>query len=110
MSYRHSDLAAGRWNTMPFMTQMANIGSEVERALKRRESGEMRSCVLAFERAMELLELTIGDERNIGRVSELARAREALADNLAGDNAYNTTDVFWRIYFGGFAQAARRNA
>ena len=109
MSCQHSDLAAGRWKTMSFMAQMANVGSEVERALKRRESGETKSCTLAFERALELIDLTIADERNIGRVGELTRAREVLADNLVGDNSYSTTDESWRKYFGVFAQAARRN-
>ena len=32
----HKELAAGRWNEMPFLEQMANIGSEVERALNWR--------------------------------------------------------------------------
>jgi len=107
MSVRHPELAAGRWTTMPFISQMANVGSEVERALKRRESGEVKSCMLAFDRAIELLELTIADERNRDRVGELARAREVLADNLAGENTYRTTDEFWRKYFGAFAWAAR---
>ena len=33
MSYQHKDLAAGRWGQMSLSEQMANIGSEVERAL-----------------------------------------------------------------------------
>ena len=110
MSVRHAGLAAGRWKTMPFMLQMANVGSEVERALRRRASGETASCRLAFERAVELLDLTIADGRNLGRVGELARAREALADNLAGGNAYGTDDAFWKGYFGAFARAARRDS
>ena len=110
MSVRHADLAAGRWKTMPFVLQMANVGSDVERALRKRASGEAESCRLAFERALELLDLTIGDERNLGRVGELARAREALADNLAGGNAYGTDDAFWKGYFGAFARAARRDS
>ena len=36
MSQQHKELAAGRWQQMPFIEQMANIGSEVERALKDR--------------------------------------------------------------------------
>lgn len=34
MTYQHKDLAASRWKTMSFCEQMANIGSEVERALE----------------------------------------------------------------------------
>jgi len=94
---------------MPFMAQMANVGSEVERALKRRESGEEKSCMLAFDRALELLDLTISDERNLVHIGELTRAREVLADNIVGGNLYATTDESWRKYFGYFAQATRRN-
>ena len=32
MTYQHAGLAAGRWKELPFVEQMANIGSEVERA------------------------------------------------------------------------------
>lgn len=31
--YQHQQLASGRWAKMPFLEQMANIGSEVERAI-----------------------------------------------------------------------------
>jgi hypothetical protein len=31
MNFVHKELAAGRWQTLSFMEQMANIGSEVER-------------------------------------------------------------------------------
>lgn len=34
MIYQHQELAAGRWSRLPFLEQMANIGSEVERALE----------------------------------------------------------------------------
>ncbi len=36
MSYQHKDLAAGRWSQLSLIEQMANIGSEVERALNWR--------------------------------------------------------------------------
>jgi hypothetical protein len=31
MSHAHPELAAGRWNSLSFLEQMANVGSEVER-------------------------------------------------------------------------------
>ena len=34
MTIQHKDLAAGRWADMTLVERMANIGSEVERALK----------------------------------------------------------------------------
>jgi len=33
MNYQHKELASGRWEKLTFLEQMANMGSEVERAL-----------------------------------------------------------------------------
>ena len=32
MSHVHADLAAGRWQTLPLVEQLANVGSDVARA------------------------------------------------------------------------------
>ena len=32
MSYVHTNLAAGRWQTLPLVEQLANVGSDVARA------------------------------------------------------------------------------
>ena len=39
MTYQHQDLAAGRWKTMSFCEQMANVGSEIERAFNEEAEG-----------------------------------------------------------------------
>ena len=38
MSQQHASLAAGRWQTLPLVEQLANVGSDVARAVvgKRR--------------------------------------------------------------------------
>jgi hypothetical protein len=36
MNYQHKELAAGRWQQMSLVEQMANVGSEVGRALNWR--------------------------------------------------------------------------
>lgn len=33
LKYQHQDLANGRWFELNFIEQMANVGSEVERAM-----------------------------------------------------------------------------
>ncbi len=33
MTFQHKNLAAGRWHKISFLKQMANIGSEIERAI-----------------------------------------------------------------------------
>ena len=52
MSYQHKDLAEGRWSQLSFLEQMANIGSEVERALNWRAKKNPGYSQKAFERAL----------------------------------------------------------
>lgn len=108
MTYQHQDLAAGRWNRLAFIEQMANVGSEVERALHWRAKKNEPYAQRAFERALELLDLTLACVRTSARLKELARVREALVDFFAGSNLYRSTDASWGRYFLAFAYAARR--
>ncbi len=108
MSLQHRELAAGRWKALTFVEQMANVGSEVERALDREAKGPGRGR-LAFERALELLDLTVSDPKNRKRLRELLRVREALADYFVFDNTYRSTDEAWRRCFRFFLFAARGN-
>ena|SRR3989338_352740 len=74
---------------MAFIEQMANIGSEVERAL-------------------ELTDLTLESVSGFPRLKELARMREALVDSFCGSNQFKSSDELWRKYFLNFTYAARR--
>ena len=94
---------------MPFVEQMANVGSEVERALNWRAKNNTVYCQQAFERALELMDLTLQNSKGFPRLKELARVQEALVDYFAGDNQFMSTDVLWRKYFSHFAYAARKN-
>ena len=108
MSYQHSDLAAGRWKQFSFLEQMANIASEVERALNWRAKNNGAYAERAFERALELLDLSLADAGSPSRRRELARVREALVDFFCGSNTPASTDASWRKYFSPFTYAARR--
>ena len=108
MSYQHRELAAGRWQQLPFLEQMANIGSEVERALNWREKNPAY-CQQACERALELADLTLESAASPARLKELSRVREALVDYFFGTNQFLSTPASWRNYFASFAYAARRN-
>ena len=88
---------------------MANVGSDVIRALTWKAHGHERNWTLACERALELLDLTLDDPRNRSRVKEIARVRECLVDFFYGANEYGSTEESWRKYFDAFAYAARRN-
>jgi len=107
MSVQHKELAAGRWQTLSFVAQMGNVGSEVERTMLWRAKANADFSTKAFERALELLDLTIADARNRGRLRELTRVREALVDYFCADNQFGSSDASWRTYFNAFAWAAR---
>ncbi len=108
MNYRHASLAAGRWGDFTLMEQLANVGSEVERALVWRAKKNPEFSQLALERALELLELTIADSRHRFRLKELTRLRETLLDYFVGENEFRSTEKSWRNYFMSYALAARR--
>lgn len=109
MSVQHVSLASGRWCTLHFLEQMAHIGSEVERALSWRERGNETNSRLAYERALELLDFTLDDLRNLPRAKEIARVREGLVDFFEGTNQFGSSARLMRKYFGAFAYAARKH-
>jgi hypothetical protein len=107
MNFQHKELAAGGWGKLSFVEQMANIGSEVERAIQWRKKNNPAYSRSAFERALELLDLTLDSKLAHPRLKELARVREALADHFVFDNSYHSTDENWHNYFLAFNYAAR---
>jgi len=102
----HRELAAGRWRALSLAAQLANVGAEVGRIVRWRGTDE-RLAAAAFERALELLDLTLADPRWHGRLRELARARELLCDAVSGGPEYGTTLAELDRYFLAFAVAAR---
>lgn len=107
--FQHKELAQGRWQTMPFSHQMANIGSEISRALNWRTKGDKEYSQKAFYRGLELLDLTMADPKNIHRLKEIARTREALVDYFEGWNEIKSSEESWRKYFDHFGYAARKD-
>ena len=108
MTAQHQELATGRWERLTFLEQMANIGSEVERTLNWRARKNAPYAQQAFERALELIDLTLAAAKSPARLKELARVREALVDDVIGNNQYASSDRSWKRYFTAFAYAARR--
>jgi hypothetical protein len=84
MSYQHKSLVNGRWNKLSLIEQMANIGSEVLRAINWKNRKNREYFRLAFYRALELIDLTIADRKNINRLKEIIRMREVLVDYFYG--------------------------
>lgn len=87
-NFIHKELAAGGWQKYTLVEQMANIGSEVHRSIKRfREKDEAR-FQNEFYRALELFDLTLMDERWKGRRKEIARAREVFCSVMLDSHLY----------------------
>lgn len=107
----HKSLASGHWFELSLAEQMGNIGSEIGRAVKRKQRGESTEADKAVERALELFDLTMSDSRwlKTRRLREIARAREVACDLFFGDNIYGSTFESLEKYFYQFAVAARIN-
>ena len=107
----HTSLAAGRWAHLTIVEQLANVGSEIDRAIRALEAGRVERHVHARARALELLDLTASDPRWRGpRRREILRARECFCGMLFRDPADPSDAEFLRKYFLQFAVAARRAA
>lgn len=103
----HKDLEPSRWFKFSILEQLANVYCDVERAIDWRKKNNLEYSQKAFERALELLSLTIIDPKNKGaKLKELTRIREFMIDYFMYDNEYETSDEFWQQYFYGFAHAA----
>lgn len=106
----HATLAAGRWYEMTLVEQLANIGSEVGRAIRAKSLGNEARLWAALERGLELFDLSLADDRWRGRRREIARAREIVCDFLVGDNVYDSSAESLDRYFLAFAIAAREGS
>ena len=107
MSRQHQKLADGGWQKLFLVEQLANIGSEVQRAISWQEKGNQAYAEMAFFRSLELFDLTVGDKKNISRLKEVCRMRELFSDFFIGDNIYGSTAEQWQKFFLAFNVAAR---
>lgn len=105
MNTHHPSLVAGRWQTLSLAEQLGNVGSEVFRAI-RWHNKEQASFQNAFERALELMDLTIADPRWRKR-RELTRIREVMCDFFVGGNTFRTDQTLLQQYFDQFVVLSR---
>ena len=95
---------------MPLLERMANIAGEVERAMNWRTKNNADYSQRAFERALELIDLTLEYNQKRSHLKEIARMRETLVDYFYGANEFKSTEASLRKYFSHFTYAARRNS
>lgn len=102
--------AAARWSKLTLVEQMANVGSEVERAIRAQDAGNETRLHHALARALELFDLTAADDRWRGaRRREILRAREEFTRLFYAHDVPRESARGLRRYFLAFAVAARRH-
>jgi len=108
MAPLHASLA-GRWTELSVVEQLANVGSEVERAIRAQDAGRIDRRDHALARALELFDLTASDPRWRGpRRREILRLRECFCGVLLSEHPDPDDATFLRKYFLQLATVARR--
>ncbi len=102
----HKGLTQERWSKLSLAEQLANVGCDIERAIRWRNKNNLDFSRKAFDRALELLIFTKLDPKNATSRRELCRMHEMLVDYFVYDNEYNSTDSAWQKYFYSFNYAA----
>ena len=110
MSFQHQNLALQGWSRFSLAEQLADVGSEVYRALKWQKR-DKKLYEKALERVLELLDLTIKDMRWRKRLKEITRLREVFCDTIWGEKQYKTelTDILKYLDYFAFKAAALKN-
>ena len=93
---------------MSYSEQMANIGSEITRALNWKRKNNEKYCFNSVVRALELIALTIDSVTVKSHLKELTRLREAILDYFYGNNEFCSSEILWEKYFNHFNRAARK--
>lgn len=107
MEIQHKELAKDRWAKMSFVEQMANIGSEISRAIHWRKKNNVEYSHNAVNRALELIHFTIDSISIQSHLKEVTRLREAINDYFYGNNEFSSSEILWQKYFDHFNYAAR---
>lgn len=93
---------------MTLAEQLANVGSEVDRAIRSSQSGRVSRFENALDRALELFDLTAADDRWRGpRRREVLRAREEFCRLFFDDDVHPESAQGLSRYFLQFATLAR---
>lgn len=108
---RHGDLSSGRWIGLTLAAQLGNIGSEVDRAIRAWNVGNDTRFNGALDRALELFDLTIADDRWRGhRRHEILRTREEFCRLFFDDTVSDDSARGLSAYFLHFAVLDRRRS
>ncbi len=101
MSKLHKNLTPEKWSKLSKKDQILNIAAELSRATHWLEKDVFESAKDCYERALELVDLTLDDNRWKGNRRELAHFREVLASFYIRKTSPSMCDFFydWLIGF-----------
>lgn len=91
-----------RWSQMSVGMQLANVGGEVNRAIRWKNKKEEQKEISFYKKAMEFLDLTMKDPKNGKRLGELSECKRELEDFFWGGNTYGNTDDSLMKYYDAF--------
>lgn len=97
------ELDKSRWHNSSLAFQLANVGSEVQRAFAWQRKGEQKQKEKSIGRFLELIDLSLADKRWQKRCLEICRIREVLCDYFLNDNKLGNSFENLINYFNGFA-------
>jgi hypothetical protein len=98
-----------RWTSFSLLEQLANVGSEVDRAFRAHTSGNLERFAGALARALELFDLTAADARWRGaRRREILRSREEFCRVFFDPSVDAKSATGLSRYFLHFAASANR--
>ncbi|MCD7818879.1 MAG: hypothetical protein LUD01_03675 [Clostridiales bacterium] len=81
-----------KWWNLSIGEQIGNAGSEVSRAIRRKNKHDMQGAQEFCIHAIEMLGYTKQDPKNVNRRGELSNAQEEILDYIFGDNLYKNDD------------------
>ncbi len=87
-----------RWREKSFSQQMANIGSEVYRTGTWLAKGNAQYSQKAFERALELIDLTLNSGLRSSALKELTRAREVFCGLFTQNEDFTTLNKYFHYF------------
>jgi len=87
-----------RWQRFSFYQQMGNIASEISRAINFKKKNEPKHLDASLLRLLELVDLTIEDEKNKLRLKELCRFKEIIGDWFCQTGVYSVNPESLKNY------------
>ena len=97
-----------RWQSLSFYQQQGNIASELSRAITFKEQNDSERMNSSLWRLLELVDLTIDDQKNKLRLRELCRFKEVLSDWYCQTKVYAINPESLKDYCLNFAMLARK--